>query len=50
MCLLVMFAAVKPYPKAWGLQMIQKVNMEHLEWNYIGMTTNLLFPNMIVLF
>lgn len=50
MCLLVMFVAVKPYLEARGLQMIQKVNMEHLELNYIGMNINLLFPNMIVLF
>ena len=49
-CLLVMFVAVKPYVKAGGLQMIQKVNMEHLKLNYIGMNINLLFPNMIVLF
>ena len=51
MRLLVMFVAVKPYiKKTRGLQMIQKVNMEHLELNYISMNINLLFPNMIVLF
>ena len=50
MRLLVIFVAVKPYVKAWGLQMIQKVNMEHLKLNYIGMNINLLFHNTIVLF
>ena len=50
MRLLVMFVAVKPYIKAWGLQMIQKVNMEHLELNYISMNINLLFPNINLLF
>ena len=50
MRLLVLFVAVKPYMTTWGLQMIQKVNMEHLKLNYIGMNINLLFPNMIVLF